>query len=266
MAYALLFGGQRRESRSRAQLKGTFLLALDLIAPALLLGLWRVWSSALAPKLSFYFTAEVLLIVYAYFAVVRTTHVAVRSFDQTGAYSRSLAVAAAQTFHRGVRPYWIKIAIVCLSLLLGALALDMLTTGTGLQRRPNLHLTILFLEIMIWARYGAAIVIAAACWSPSGPPAFAEARELADRPDVARSFALTNVAFGAIALAGVAAYKWGGALLPTARAELFCSAALFASLAFLALWLQCRWVRKTVVTFQRQRSQGLAMPVLQRAA
>ena len=266
MAEAVLFAGESRESRSRASVGGAFLLSLDLVAPALLLGLWRVWSSAMAPKLGLYFTAEVLLLIYAYFALVRTTHVAVRSFDRSGQYRRSLAVNAAQEFHRGVRPYWIRIAIACLSLLLGALVLDIFTASTGLQRRPNLHLTILFLEVMVWARYGAAVVIAAACWSPSGPRPFSEARELADLPAVVRSFALTSIAFGAIALAGVAGYKWGGALLPTARAELFCSAALFSALAFLALWLQCRWARTAVGILEQARAADPAMPVFQRAA
>ena len=103
-----------------------------------------------------------------------------------------------------------KIAIGVLALLLAALALDVLTAGTGIQRRPNLHLTILFVEIMVWARYGAAVVIAAARWSPPRSPAFAQARELASSLPVARSFALTNIAFAAAALAAVAGYKWGG--------------------------------------------------------
>jgi hypothetical protein len=266
MAGALLFAGQRRESRSRAHAKGTFLLALDLLAPALLLGLWRMWSSAMAPKLGVYFTTEALLIAYAYFAVIRTTHVAARSFDRSGSYSRSLAANAGQQFHRGVWPHRLKIAMACLTLLVGALALDMLTAGTGLQRRPNVHLTVLFIEIMVWARYGAAVVIAAALWSAPGRLAFAEARELAGHPAVARAFALHNLAFGAFALLGVAAFKWGGTLLPTARAELFCAAALFTAIAFAALWLQCRWVRAIAPRLRERSTRETATPVLQRAA
>lgn len=236
------------------------------MAPALLLGLWRVWSSVMAPKHGFYFTAEVLLIVYAYFAVIRTAHVAVRSFDRSGSYSRGLAVGAAQAFHRGARPYLLKVAVICLSLLVAALALDTLTADSGLQRRPNLHITILFLEIMIWARYGAAVVVAAARWSPGGSAEFARARELADCPAVLRSFAVTNLAFLAVAVVAVAAYKWAGALLPTARAELFCSAGLFSALAFLALWLQCRWARGVAPALEVQPAGGQAMPMVQRAA
>ena len=152
------------------------------------------------------------------------THISAHSYDRTGHYSRALALRAGQDFHRGLRQYWLKIAIGVLALLLAALALDALTAGTGIQRRPNLHLTILFVEIMVWARYGAAVVVAAARWSPPRSPAFAQARELASGLPVARSFALTNIAFAAAALAAVAGYKWGGTLLPSARAELFCSA------------------------------------------
>ena len=243
MADALLFAGSRAESRSRAHVDWNVYPFLDLLAPALLLGLWRAWSSAVAPKLGVFFTAEVLLLAYAYFAVVRMIHINAYSYDRTGRYSRALALRAGQDFHRGLLRYWLKIAIGVLALLLAALALDALTAGTGIQRRPNLHLTVLFVEIMVWARYGAAIVIAAARWSPHQLPAFAQARELASGLPVARSFALTNIVFAAAALATVDSYKWGGALLPSARAELFCSAGMFVCLAFLALWLHCRWAR-----------------------
>ena len=70
MADALLFAGARGKSRSRAHVDWNVYPFLDLLAPALLLGLWRAWSSAVAPKLGVYFTAEVLLMAYAYFAVV----------------------------------------------------------------------------------------------------------------------------------------------------------------------------------------------------
>ena len=241
MADALLFAGARSGSRSRAHINGTFYLFVDLLAPALLLGLWRAWSSAMAPKLGVFFTAEALLMAYAYFAVARMTHVSAHSYDRTGCYSRALALRAGHDFYRGLRRYWLKIAIGFLALLLAALTLDALTAGSGIQRRPNVHLTVLFVEIMIWARYGAAVVIAAVRWSSLQPPPFAGARELAASYPVARSFALTNIAFAVAALAVVAGYKWGGALLPSARAELSSAAAVFVCLAFLALWLQCRW-------------------------
>ncbi len=108
---------------------------------------------------------------------------------------------------------------------------------------------------MVWARYGAAVVVAAARWSPPRSPAFAQARELASGLPVARSFALTNIAFGAAALAAVASYKWGGTLLPSARAEFFCSAALFVGLAFLALWLHCRWARSILPQIAERSSR-----------
>lgn len=266
MADALLFADARSESRFRAQFNGTFFLFLDLLAPALLLGLWRAWSSAMAPKLGVYFTAEALLMAYAYFAVARMTHISAHSYDRTGCYSRALASRAGRDFHRGLRRYWRKIAVGVLALLLAALALDALTAGTGIQRRPNVHLTILFLEVMVWARYGAAVVIAAVCWSSLQPPAFARARELATGTPVARSFALTNVVFAAAALAAVAGYKWGGALLPSARAELFSAAAVFVCLALLALWLQCRWARTILPRLGERSPPGAVMPEVRQAA
>lgn len=241
MADALLFAGARTESRSRADVNWNFHLLLDLLAPALVLGIWRVWSSAMAPRLHMYFTAEALLIAYAYFSIVRGAHLNARSHDRAGRYSRELALQAGRDFNHALRRYWVKVALVVLPLLVAALILDTLTGNIGVQHRPNIHLTILLLEIMVWARYGAAVVIAAARWSPPAPAAFGAARELANTPSVARSFALTNIAFGAVAVVGVAAYKWGGPLLPSARVELFCSVGLFVGLALLALCLHCRW-------------------------
>jgi hypothetical protein len=265
MADALLFAGAHAESRSRARIDWNFHLFLDLLAPALLLGLLRLWSSAMAPRLGVYFTAEALLIVYAYFAVIRSVHLNARSYDTAGHYSRALSLRAGQDFHRGLLRYRVKIALVVLPLLVAALVLDVLTKKFGVAYRPNINLSILFVEIMVWARYGAAVIIAAARWSPPRPAAFGEARELAGRPPVARSFSLTNIAFGAAALAAVAAYKWGGPLLPSAGAEFIGSAVLFTALAFLALGLQCRWAR-TVVSRIAQAHPEMTMPPLRQAA
>jgi hypothetical protein len=267
MADALLFAGAHAESRSRARIDWNFHLFVDLLAPALLLGLLRLWSSAMAPRLGVYFTAEALLIAYAYFAVVRGVHLNARSYDWSGRYSRERALKAGQDFHRGLRRYWVKIALVVLPVLMAALMLDALTGNNGVQYRPNIHLSILFVEIMVWARYGAAVVIASARWSPPQPAAFNEARELAARPLAARSFALTNIAFGVAALAAVAAYKWGGPLMPSARAEFIGSAVLFTALALLALWLQCRWTRTILPRIgERTAFEGSSIPVMKHAA
>ena len=266
MADALLFAGAHAQSRSRARIDWNFHLFLDLLAPALLLGLLRLWSSAMAPRLGVYFTAEALLIAYAYFAVVRSVHLNSRSYDRAGRYSRTLALEAGRDFHRGLQRYWVKIAIVVLAMLVAALVLDVLTKRIGMPHRPNTNLTILFVEIMVWARYGAAVVIASARWSPSQSAAFGEARALAERAPVARSFALTNIAFGAAALAAVAAYKWAGPLLPSARVEFIGSAVLFTALAFLALWLQCRWARTVLGPIEVRSRSDAAVPEVRQAA
>jgi len=266
MADALLFADARAESRSRARVDWNFHLFVDLLAPALLLGLLRLWSSAMAPRLGVYFTAEALLIAYAYFAVVRGVHLNARSYDRAGRYSRELALQAGQDFLRGLQRYWVKIALVVLPLLLAALVLDALTKKFGVPHRPNVNLSILFVEIMVWARYGAPVVIASARWSPPGPAAFGEARALADRSPVARSFALTNIAFGAAALVAVASYKWGGPLLPSARAEFIGSAVLFTALAFLALWMQCRWARIVLGPIEVRSRSDAAVPEVRQAA
>jgi hypothetical protein len=265
MADAFLFADVRR-SHSYARVHWNFHFVLDLLVPALLLGLWRAWTSATAPRMDVYFTAEALLIAYAYFAVVRAVFLSVRSHDRSGRYSRRLALEATREFWLGVRRTWSKIAIIVLSLLVAALVLDLLTAHSGAQHRPNVHLTILAIEIMIWARYGAAVVLAAARWSPPEMPAFAQARERADQPAAARSFALVNVAYGMAALAAIAGYKWLGAALPSARAELVSSAILFTGLALLALWLQCRWARTILPQVEARPVAEAAMPEMRQAA
>ena len=223
------------------QSSGAVRLASDLLVPALLLGLMRVWSFTTAPKQGMYFLAEALLITYAYFVVARAAHIHAQSRDWEGRYDWRWNLKARGDFYAAVLRHRLRIALLVVPLLCAALLLDLLTADTGFQLRPNLHLSVLFVALMAWARYGAAIVLAAARWSPPRPLQFEEARELASRVPVARSFALLNLRFGAVAVAGVLFYKWAGALLPTARAELICLIGLFTFLAWLALWLHCRW-------------------------
>lgn len=258
MASVVSFAEPHSSFRLRARARSNLHLLFDLLPPALLLGIWRVWASAAAPRLGVYFTAEALLIAYAYFAVVRQVNVHARSHDSAGHYRRGLALQAAQDFARALRLYWVRIAIAVLSLLIAALMLDGLTAGTGIQHRPNVHLSILFVEIMVWARYGAAVVIASARWLPPQPAAFAAARERASNARVARSFSLTTMGFGAAAFVIIAGYKFGGTLLPTARADLVCSAAVYTALALLALWLQCRWVRDVLPRLDKRPAAEVA--------
>jgi hypothetical protein len=241
VADAIALAGVRASSRSRAHAGWNLQPAANLLAPAVLLGLLRAWSWSTAPKQGLYFTAETLLIAYAYFAVVRGVHLDMMSRDPVGRYDRRRALSARCDFYHGLRRFWREIALVLLPLLGAALTLDVLTAGTGAQLRLNVHLSMLFVAVMVWARYGPAVVIASARWSPSQPPAFAEARELAASFQVASSFALVNIGFAGVALLGLAAYKSAGALLSSSRDELICLAVLFIALAWLALWLQCRW-------------------------
>jgi hypothetical protein len=213
-----------------------------------------------------YFSAEILLIAYAYFAVARAVFLNVHSHDRSGQYSRALALKAAREFRLGLGRYWPKIAIIVLSLLVAALGLDVLTAHVGIQHRPNTHLTILLIEIMIWARYGAAVVLAASRWAPPEVPAFAQARESANKAAAARSFALVNIAYATAALAAIAGYKWLGAFLPSARAELASSALLFAGLAMLALWLQCRWAQYILPRLEDRPALDAPAPMMRRAA
>jgi hypothetical protein len=256
MARVVSLPSPRSHVSARARLSSYIHLALDLLPAALLIGLLRTWATELAPRQGWYFTAEVLLTAYAYFALFRSVHVFTHGRNAEGDYDRALAQKAAHAFQRALRVYVPKLVIGLAALLLGALALDVLTVHTGAQFRPNTHLAMLMAGTLIWARYGAAVSLSAARWQPGRELGFARAREIAWRPRVAMSFALTSVAFAAIALAAVAPFKAGVLVPPSRMDELIWSAALYTGLAMLALWLQCRWAASAVASAEAAEARA----------
>jgi hypothetical protein len=240
---------------ARAHLTSYVHLLLDLLPAALLLGLLRTWATELAPRQGWYFTAEMLLMAYAYFALFRSVNVCTRGRDADGFYNRALAQKAGHEFHDGLRAYFPRLVTAFSLLLLGALALDVLTTSTGAQFRPNTHLAVLLAGLLVWARYGAAFVITAARWQPGAPVAFEAARQAAWHRQTAKSFALSSATFAMIALAAIAPFKAGIIAAPTHIDELIWSAALYIGLAMVALWLQCRWAARLAVS-----SSAIASP------
>lgn len=248
MARVVSLPSPRSHVPARARLSSYIHLASDLLPAALLIGLLRTWATELAPRQGWYFTAEALLIAYAYFALFRSVHVFTHGRNAEGDYDRALAQKAAHAFQRGLRVYVPKLVIVLSALLLGALALDVLTVHSGAQFRPNTHLAVLLAGILIWARYGAAVSVTAARWEPGRELDFARAREVAWRPRIAMSFALASAAFAAVALAVIAPFKAGVLVAPSRVDELIWSATLYTGLAMLALWLQCRWAAKAMAS------------------
>ena len=241
MARVISLATPRSDIPARARLSSHAHLLLDLLPAALLLGLLRTWATELAPRQGWYFTAEAFLLAYTYFALFRSVVVCTRGRDADGFYDRVMAQEAGRAFYQWLRAYFSRLAIALSGLLLGALALDVLTVHTGAQFRPNVHVAVLLGGLMIWARYGAAVVITAARWQPGRPLAFDDARKIAWRTRTAVSFALTTMAFGALALAALAPFKTGILVAPGHVDELVWSATLYTGLAMLALWLQCRW-------------------------
>jgi hypothetical protein len=245
VALPALDGGapQRAQMRWREHVSPLLLL----LPPAILLGILRVWSLGVAPKLGVYFSAEALLTVYACFAVARAVYVNAHGRDALS-FDPQRAQQAKRTFYAGLRRHWAGIALIVLPLLLVALAIDALTAHTGVQLRPNVHLSMMFIELMAWWRYGSAIVMASAQWAPPHrPPALARARCLAGNPrlSVARSMAPAHLALCAAALSGLAVYggRAGAWVLGPpidARVVLGYSAALCAGFAWMALWGMCR--------------------------
>jgi hypothetical protein len=248
MARVISLPGLRSQISARARFSSSIHLALDLLPAALLLGLLRTWATELAPRQGWYFTAEALLMAYAYFALMRSVHVYANGRMADGSYNRALAQEAGAAFHRGLRRYFPRMVSGLSALLLAALVLDVLTVHTGAQFRPNVHLAVLLAAFLVWARYGAATMIAAARWQPGRPLAFDSAREIAWRRPVAISFALTTMAFGVVALLALAPFKTATFVPPSRLDELIWAATLYTGLAMLALWLQCRWAARAVAS------------------
>ena len=234
-------------SRERAQWRNVLSPLLALLPSALLLGVLRVWSLAVAPRVGLYFTAEALLVVYACLAIARAVNVNALSYDASGRYEPSKAQQAKRTFYAALRRGWLPIAGLVLPLLLAALIADALTVGTNIQQRTNVHLSIMFVELMAWWRYGSAIVVASAQWVPPRPPALARARCLVGNAKlkVGRSLAPAHVALTMAALASFAVYgsrTWASLFgaMPDPRIVLLCTVLLSAGFAWVALERLCR--------------------------
>jgi hypothetical protein len=257
--------------RERAQWRHALSPLLPLLPSALLLGVLRVWSLAVAPRHSVYFTAEALLVVYACFAIARAVHVNALSCDASGRYDARKAQKARYTFYAVLRRGWGRIALVVLPLLLAALVADMLTAGSGIQQRVNIHLSMMFVELMAWWRYGSTIAMAAAHWTPPRPPALARARCLASnaRLKVPRTLAPAHLALTAAALASLAVYgsrTWASVFgaVPDARLVFVCSAALCAGFAWVGLWRLCCGSLAIQARLRSRGRGGLAGPATHR--
>jgi hypothetical protein len=234
------------QPRKRAQWRHVLSPFLPLLPSALLLGVLRVWSLAMAPRVGVYFTADALLVVYACFAVARAISVNVSSSDASGRYDPRKAQQAQRTFYAALRRGWAPIAALVLPLVLAGLVADVLTAGTNIQQRTNIHLSIMFVELMAWWRYGSVIAIAAAQWTPPRPPALAWARCLVGNPklEVARLLAPAHIALTMAALASFAVYgsrTWVSlfGVMPDPRIVLLCTVVLSAGFAWVALSRLC---------------------------
>ncbi len=260
MARVVSLVGLRSQSAVRPRVGWNVRLLLDLLPPALLLGLLRTWATELAPRQGLYFTAEALLFAYAYFAVVRSVYVSTRGRTVSGSYDWASAQKAGRDFHRGLRRFLPRTALILMLVLTGAFGLDWLVAGAGMHYRPNVHLAVLLMGVMVWARYGGAVVLAAVRWVPGEQPAFGKARALMASAALAWSFVLTNITFGVIAVAALVPFKVGAVVAPSRYDELLWSAALFTGLALLALWLQSRWAAKALAFAEaKDREAGVEL-------
>jgi hypothetical protein len=256
MARVASLVGLRNQSAVRPRAGWNVRLLLDLLPPALLLGLLRTWATELAPRQGLYFTAEALLLAYAYFAVARSVYVSTHGRTASGAYDWASAQKAGREFHRGLRRFLPRMALILMLVLTVAFGLDWVAAGSGMNYRPSVHLAVLLMGVMVWARYGGAVVLTTVCWKPGERPAFAKARAMMATRALAWSFALTNLAFGAIAVAVLVPFKIGVLVAPNRYDELLWSAGLFTALALTALWLQSRWAAKALALTEAQDSEA----------
>jgi hypothetical protein len=220
---------------------------LGLIAPAVLLGFLRMWAFFLAPRYGVYFTSELVLVAYAYFALARAVFMHHRGHDRDGKYDRARALKADQDFHRECRarlPGWAACAAPAFALTILA---DVLTKGWGKEWLYLALLVVLAVEIRIWMRFGPAFIVGCAKWSPPAPIAFGEARRLVETNKllVKASFLVPTLIFFAVAIGAISIYRRLGAfimsLVPDPSMAFYYAVSFFAVLAGLALWLNCRW-------------------------
>jgi hypothetical protein len=220
---------------------------LNLLAPAFLLALLRLFSAFGAAAYGLYFTCEAALIAYAYLAIARAVYICHLSRDREGRYDAPRARKAEQGFHRQLSARGASLARSITPVFAVSLVLDLLTAGT---RIPWLYATtfgIALIEFMLWMRYGPAFVIACAKWSPTQPFDLSKARRLiADhRRRVSFSFRLVNLVFVCVAVPALVVYRRLGIViasyLPSNDLLFLYSVVFMAGIAAFALWLHCAW-------------------------
>jgi len=220
---------------------------LGLIAPAVLLGFLRMWTFFLAARYGVYFTSELVLIAYAYFALARAVFMYHRSYDRDGKYDRARSLKADQDFHRECRARlsgWAGYAAPAFALTILA---DVLTKGWQPEWWYIALLVVLAVEFHLWMRFGPAFIIACAKWSPPAPIGFGEARRLVktNKLLVKSSFLVPTLTFFVVALSAMSIYRRLGSfimsLVPDPAMAFYYAVSFFAVLAGLALWLHCRW-------------------------
>jgi hypothetical protein len=215
-----------------------------------LLSLLKKWTLLIAPAYGVYFTAEVVTILYAYFALARAVYIHNNGRTSDGRYDRSRAAKAEQDFHRAFRPlgsgHLRRIALPLLAL--GAIA-DVLTAGQQREANSNAAAAlILLIEMVAWLRFGPVFVVTCQRWSVLKPPNPALARRLvsANWDYVLPSFLMATLVFAVGSTLGLKLFydplrALVVAAIPTWTAIFFYSTLFYAVIAGFALWVQCHW-------------------------
>jgi hypothetical protein len=99
MARVASLPNSRSYTSARAHLSSHVHLLLDLLPAALLLGLLRTWATELAPRHGWYFTAEAVLLAYAYLALFRSVKFCTPAENEDGFSNREWAQKAGVNFN-----------------------------------------------------------------------------------------------------------------------------------------------------------------------
>jgi hypothetical protein len=223
---------------ARAQLNLDPSFFLNLVTPALLLALMKLWTLGSSHKYGIYFTAEAATFLYSYFALSRAIYLHHNGRDHQGRHDPARARKAKQDFHRQVKPLLGQLAPYAVPLLMIAATLDLLSMSSPKVQRDGAQKLILMAEILVWLRLAPVLILATARWSSLKPFDWTAARQL-----IAANLAFVIPSFLLAALVILFAWILASMTL-TAVMTLspnFMLLVFGAGAVAFALWIQCLW-------------------------
>lgn len=226
-------------------------LFLNVVAPALLLGILKWWTVSSTHKYGIYFTAEAFTFVYSYFALARGVYVHRNGTDANGRRDAALVRKAKQDFQRQLAAKRGSIIAYVGPLFLVAIGVDLMLWAFGGERvqRPEAILGIVVFEIVLWLGFGPLVALAMSQWSTVRPLNIAAAGRLINE----------NLIFVIWSFAIAAAIIFAGGILGVVAlhatlhwSPLFMLWSITAAVIAFAIWAQGVWSDYALARFDTQ--------------